>query len=300
MAEWPAETKRRIHQIIKELPLPEKGYALDFGCGNGVLTNVLHEALPLWKIYGTDISITAVQNARVRYPGCTFFTSDESVLHQKQFDFLFSHHVFEHVFHLDQTFSEILEFLKPVSAMLHILPCGNEGSYEHYICKLRKDGINTTQENRFFFEEEGHLRRLTSAEFTALCVARQFTLQRQYYSNHYYGAVNWITGKSPVFILKLTDFSKAVSDKARKKLKTERIRLLLINVFRLPSIILSMLMNTKEKHAGHYMLMLMSLPLNIVSFPFHYYWNLRAIKEWNTIRQHHKGSEMFLFYTRSE
>ncbi len=49
-------------------------------------------------------------------------------------------------------------YLKPESSMLHFMPCGNEGSYEYNVCLLRSDGINTELENRFFFEDEGHVR----------------------------------------------------------------------------------------------------------------------------------------------
>jgi hypothetical protein len=62
------------------------------------------------------------------------------------------------------------------SAMLHILPCGNEGSFEHNVCLLRKDGINPELEGRFFFEDEGHVRRLTTEQLSALCAKMGFVL----------------------------------------------------------------------------------------------------------------------------
>lgn len=73
MDEWPIEKKRKIFEVIQELPLPAKGEALDFGCGNGVLTEIIRQALPAWKIFGTDLSKKAIDNAKIRYPGCTFF-----------------------------------------------------------------------------------------------------------------------------------------------------------------------------------------------------------------------------------
>ena len=53
MDEWPVEKKRKVLEVIQELQLPAIGYALDFGCGNGVLTEIIRQALPSWKIYGT-------------------------------------------------------------------------------------------------------------------------------------------------------------------------------------------------------------------------------------------------------
>ncbi|GJQ22599.1 MAG: hypothetical protein HBSAPP01_03890 [Candidatus Brocadia sapporoensis] len=162
MDEWPIEKKRKIFEVIQLLQLPAKGEALDFGCGNGVLTEIVRQALPSWKVYGTDISKKAIANARIRYPECTFFEANSPEFTQKKFDFIFSNHVFEHVFNLSEVFTQMDGYLKPESSMLHFMPCGNEGSYEYNICLLRSDGINRELENRFFFEDEGHVRRLTT------------------------------------------------------------------------------------------------------------------------------------------
>ena len=67
------------------------------------------------------------------------------------FDFIFSHHVLEHVFDIKEVAAQINQRAKNSSAMLHIFPCGNPGSYEYKLCKNRIDGINTKMENRFFF-----------------------------------------------------------------------------------------------------------------------------------------------------
>ena len=168
MDEHSIEKKRKVFEVIQDLQLPAKGEALDFGCGNGVLTEIIRQALPAWKIYGTDISKKAVYNAKLRYPDCTFIEANSPDLTQKKFDFVFTNHVFEHVFNLSEVFNQMNTYLKPKSSMLHFLPCGNEGSYEYNVCLLRKDGVNKELENRFFFEDEGHVRRLTTDEFCRL------------------------------------------------------------------------------------------------------------------------------------
>ena len=56
MAEWPVEKKQRIFKIIQQLELPENGKVLDIGCGNGVFTDVIKQALPKWEVYGAEIS----------------------------------------------------------------------------------------------------------------------------------------------------------------------------------------------------------------------------------------------------
>ena len=195
MDEWPAEKKKRLIEIINGLRLPSKGDALDFGCGNGVLTDVIREALPGWNIYGTDISKTAVLNAKERYPKCHFFNPGDREYKNRRFDFVFSNHVFEHVYNLDKAFNQMSEYLKPGSSMLHIFPCGNMGSFERNFCLLRKDGIDRNRENRFFFEVKGHLRRLTTEQFRNLAGEKGFYLEKEYYANQYY-ALNQQTPSS--------------------------------------------------------------------------------------------------------
>lgn len=245
MDEWPIEKKRKLLEVIQDIQLPAKGEALDFGCGNGVLTEIIRQALPSWKIYGTDISKNAVSNARLRYPECTFFEANSSDFAQKKFDFVFTNHVFEHVYNLTEVFNEMNEYLKPESSMLHFLPCGNEGSYEWSICQLRKDGINTEIENRFFFEDEGHVRRLTTDEFCKLCHTKNFELQKEFYSNQYDGAIDWITSSNPMFVLMFSDKSQALDEKAKQKIKKVRLYLISITLLRLPTQVVTKLLRKK-------------------------------------------------------
>lgn len=89
MDEWPVEKKQRVFEVIRSLNLPDEGEALDFGCGNGVFTEVMRQALPKWKIYGTDISAVAIENAKARISSCIFFTfTDESLMNKNSIFFL--------------------------------------------------------------------------------------------------------------------------------------------------------------------------------------------------------------------
>lgn len=299
MDEWPIEKKRKIFEVIQELQLPAKSDALDFGCGNGVLTEIIRQALPSWKIYGTDISKKAVANAKVRYPGCVFFEASNPNFIQKKFDFVFTNHIFEHVFNLSEVFNQMNEYLKPESSMLHFLPCGNEGSYEYNICLLRKDGINTDLENRFFFEDEGHVRRLTTDEFCRLCQTKGFELQKEFYSNQRYGAIEWITNSNPKFVLMFSDSSQAINKKAKRKLKKARMYLILITALRLPAQIVTKLLKKRNKQLKHYILLLIGLPFSIFSSPIDKYWKKKAKEEWDTKKFERNGSEMCLYFKRS-
>jgi len=41
MDEWSIDKKRKVIEIIQEHQLPDKGTALDFGCRNGVFTELI-------------------------------------------------------------------------------------------------------------------------------------------------------------------------------------------------------------------------------------------------------------------
>jgi len=299
MDEWPIEKKGEIFEVIQDIPLPAKGDALDFGCGNGVLTEIIRKALPSWKIYGTDISKKALSNARLRYTECKFFEATCPDFTQKKFDFVFTHHVFEHVFNLIKVFNQMNKYLKPESSMLHILPCGNKGSYEYNICQLRKDGINVELGNRFFFEDEGHVRRLTTVDFCNLCETKGFKLQQEYYSNQYYGAINWITNSNPVFVLRFSDNTQAINKKAKQKLRKIRFYLIFLTVLRLPAQIVTKLLFKKQKKIKHYLLLLLGMPIYVFSLPFDKYWKRKARAEWDAKKLEPNGSEMYLYFKRN-
>ena len=191
------------------------------------------------------------------------------------------------------------EYLKPESSMLHFLPCGNEGSYEWNICQLRKDGINTEFENRFFFEDEGHVRRLTTDEFCQLCQTSGFKLQKEFYSNQYHGAIDWITNSNLMFVLMFSDTSHAIDKKAKQTLNKVKIYLILITVLRLPTKILTNILRKRNKQLKHYILLLMGLPFLLFSIPIDNYWKRKARKEWDTKKLERNGSEMCLYFKRS-
>jgi trans-aconitate methyltransferase len=299
MEVWPIEKKRRIFEIVRSLGLPDEGEAIDFGCGNGVLTDVIRQALPPgWKVYGTDISGVAIDNAAKHYPGCIFFVADNGEFTGKRFDFLFTHHVLEHVYNLPQVFDEINGRLKDASTMMHILPCGNAGSLEHSICLLRKDGINPRLENRFFFEDEGHIRRLTTEQLSKLCREKDFVLIKEYYSNQYYGALDWITQSGSSFMRLFTDVSLAVDEEAKNKLERLRYKLIVFWCARYPAVFIESRLHKKAKTFRDYVFLLLSLPLYVFTKPMDSWLKCKALEEWNRKKTERNGSEMYLFFKR--
>lgn len=298
MDEWPVEKKQRVFEILRSLPLPETGEALDYGCGNGVFTDLLRQALPKWKIYGSDISQNAVNNAKIRFPECTFFVSDNDLMSDLKFDFLFSHHVLEHVFDIEKAMSEINEYMKPISNIMHILPCGNENSFEYNLCQLRTDGFNTAMENRFFFEDEGHVRRLTTQQISDLLQIHGFTLEKAFYSNQHHGAIKWITQSSALFIKDFANPEKGKDVPSKKRLGQLRAKFLFLSYLQLPYALYKDTKAIKNKSPKHYLVQLVFMIPSIISYPVHALINAKAKKEWNANKQSKNGSEMYVFFSR--
>jgi SAM-dependent methyltransferase len=297
MHEWPLAKKQRVYEIISSLGLPAKGEALDFGCGNGVFSEVMQKALPRWKIYGTDISSVAIENAKLRLPNCIFFTPSETGFMRRQYDFLLTHHVLEHVYNLEEMWGQITDFMKPISGMLHIAPCGNAGSFEFELCRLRIDGIDTTLENRFFFEDPGHVRRLTTDRLTAIAAGSGFALAKGLYGNQHYGAVNWITQNGPGFVMMLTEPSKAKTPDGQKQLMAIRRRLVPIAVLRYLLGRVSSFSRKRKTVKNS-----IGFAVGIVVFPLsklvdRIIWG-RAEKEWRHRKTDPSGSELYLYFTR--
>lgn len=204
MEEWPPAKKRRVLDLIRALPLPRTGKVLDYGCGAGVFTELLRQGLPGWRVYGMELSEVALGIARKRFTSCQFLALDE-VAREGPFDFVFTHHVLEHVTSLDEVLGGMSRVLAPHAFMFHILPCGNAGSFEQRLCLLRKEGVQRDANNRFCFEDSGHLRRLTSQELAARLEPFGFRVRDAWFANQFWGALDWITDLDRGFVWTLTN-----------------------------------------------------------------------------------------------
>jgi len=298
MEEWPIEKKQRVLEVIKSLNLPETGDALDFGCGNGEFTGVLKQALPKWNVYGVDISSIAVNNAKKRHPDCSFFLPSDILLMNKNFDFLFSHHVLEHVDNIDKAWGEIDRYLKKQASSLHILPCGNQESFEYNLCMLKKDGIERDSGDRFFFEDISHLRRLNTDQMNCYAVKYGFNLDVDYYSNQFYGAIKWITQESLSFILGMTNTKKATDLFSAFKLICLRIILLIIKFMRFPANTIDYKRKSMKSYRYYFLFSML-----LIFYPFSKFTNsclqYMSNSEWKSERSKKNGSEMYLYYKRN-
>jgi len=300
MEEWPNEKKKRIFNLIQSLGLPDTGKALDFGCGNGVFTEVLIEALPKWEIYGADISTLALSNAKKNVPAGKFYPIEHLLMKENKFDFLFSHHVLEHVFNIDQTFSEISSMMNSIdSSMLHVLPCGNKGSLEYEICAARDDGIDSTKGNLFFFEDIGHVRRFTSDLLTEIVQNHGYKLKKESYANQHIGALRWIAHSGLKFILGVTETNRVSSVEKKMRMSRLRLKLIFLSIMtkRIRAFYLRGLKNKKKMK--DFLICLLSIPF-FIFWPVYFWLENQSELEWKHRRSDRCGSEMFLYFTKAD
>jgi trans-aconitate methyltransferase len=298
MDEWDPVKKQRVSEIIHELNLPDTGVALDFGCGTGVFTEVIKKALPQWQVYGTDISSVAIDRAKERHPDCSFFILSDNNFNNMKFDFLFTHHVLEHVYNIN-VIEEIVNFMKPSSSCLHILPCGNPGSFEHKICLLTRNGVNKDLGGRFFFEDEGHVRRLNTDQMSLLLKRYGLSLCKEYYANQYYGAINWITGNRE-HIMQMTNPVNGLNLISKIELLMLRVWLLLIYILMLPA---NYIKKFKEKTVvgiKQYVFLGIGIFLYPLSIQFYNYIKDKSEQEWRLKKTYRNGSEMYLYYKKNQ
>ena len=298
MESWPIEKKRRLHDVIRGLPLPEHGHALDFGCGNGVLTDVLRQALPPgWIVSGTDISENAIANASKAYPECHFSVFGNVEPDHRRFDLCFTHHVLEHVYDLSRVLDDIDRMLNENAAILHVLPCGNAGSLEHTVCQLREDGVDPQRGNRCFFEEEGHVRRLTTSELSSEAAARGFRLAAEFYSHQYDGTIEWLT-RSTRYLACFTNVAAGRTPAARRELRKLRLKLWTLWIFRYPAVFVESRLHMKRRSPIETALLGPAMLLYPFTKPMDVYLKRKAEVEWQRRHADRAGSEMYLFFQR--
>ena len=301
----------RIGELLGLLPLRAGARVLDFGCGVGVITELLRRALPGCSTWGCDISPAAIALATARYPKLQFFVLGEETAreHAGSFDLIFSHHVLEHVEDIQGAIRTVANLAtSPHAFMFHILPCGNLGSYERNICDLYENGIEPSCGNRFFFEDRSHLRRLTSAELSALLQAYGFVEKDAAFANQFWGAINWITDGDPRVPLRLFDITR--HDIRRPgRLLANLAPTLSLSLLRAPRRLLSESLRTmrltlqaRDIRLGKATALALLLPLNLLLLVPSTVVDLTvrhlARREWRRVRRDERGSEMLLLFER--
>jgi trans-aconitate methyltransferase len=300
MQEWPPDKLRRVEAVVRALPLPTTGRFLDFGCGTGVFTEVLMRALPGWSAHGTEIVSNALSRAASRCPGARFSGIEEV---SGTFDLVFSHHVLEHVSNLDETMGLVARHCADGGTVLHIMPCGNEGSLEQRICAAVRNGIEPDKGNRFFFEDDGHLRRLTSAQLRAAFARHGFEVSHELFANHYYGALLLLSEQTPDWIRTTLDPARAADAAGARFIADVRKKLLRLRLFRRPPSLLfkGAEWRLSKAHLGwrEYLALVAGNPLTLTCGVADRWIRRREENEWSERRTDPSGSEMFIAARRS-
>jgi 2-polyprenyl-3-methyl-5-hydroxy-6-metoxy-1,4-benzoquinol methylase len=311
MGHWSEFEKDRIRQLISELHLPEHGTALDFGCGRGIFTAVLKEALPGWTITGCDISSEAIASAREKYPGISFFvlgetqmdfdTSTSSVHRSGQsagkYDFIHSHHVLEHAFDEKITVQEISSLAAQKCTMLHSMPCNHPGSLEYKLSAWTKNGIDPVS-GKFFFEDKAHLRRQSAEQAEALFAPFDFRLVKKYFSNQYWGAIKWIAESDLALATRIANPYNGQTSVDFFHLLSWWIRLCFCWI----SFFAANAFTVGDR--GRYFIfkkilqLIFFVALFPLALPVKFYVNWNAKKEWEEKKHEPNSSEMFLVFRR--
>lgn len=227
---------RQVVETLQLLPLTPK-HLLDYGCGVGGWIPVLSRVFPTAAISGVEISGTAVEKARLRYPQHDFqhLRGPESPFKSETFDLVFSYHVLEHVDDRNASVKDIARLIRPGGYACIIFPCGNTGSFLDRIMRLIKASRerSTTGESAFFFEiPDGHVRRLTSDETIELFRNNGLAVVGQRFSGHFFGTIDWLVrGTGPAYINRVFRGRPANSKAGQFILEVTRRSLIAIHRF---------------------------------------------------------------------
>lgn len=146
---------------LKELGHPGSVRLLDYGCGNGVLTQMFHVAG--YDVQGVDFSKTAISGNQSRLPHLKFQVSTpdgRAPYEDGSFDAIFCSEVIEHVYDTRVLFAEFQRLLRPNGQLLLTTPY--HGLVKNVIVAL------------FFFERHfdptwQHIRFYTKRSLSLIC-----------------------------------------------------------------------------------------------------------------------------------
>lgn len=114
---------RRFSEIA-DMIIPIQGMVLDVGCHSGTFTSKILDQIKTKKIYGIDISPSAISLAKKRIPFGAFQVADATKLPFKSgtFEAVFCLEVLEHLDHPELVFDEIYRVLKKDGYAVILVP----------------------------------------------------------------------------------------------------------------------------------------------------------------------------------
>ena len=159
----------------------EKGMAIfDFGCGNGIILKTIKSINPEARLIGLDVSETALSEARRTLPEAEFYKITDGgqlPLKDKIADFVFSSEVLEHIYDVENAFSEIARILKLGGRLLLTTP---------YHGLLKNILIALFSFNKHFNPAGPHIRFFTKKSLFSLLKKNGFEIRAHGYYGRFY------------------------------------------------------------------------------------------------------------------
>ena len=159
----------------------KKGIAiLDFGCGNGIILKTIKSINPEARLIGLDVSETALLGAKETLPEAEFHKITDGgqlPLQDKTADFIFSSEVLEHIYDVENAFSEIARILKPGGRLLLTTP---------YHGLLKNVLITLFSFNKHFNPVGPHIRFFTKKSLFSLLKKNGFEIITHGYYGRFY------------------------------------------------------------------------------------------------------------------
>jgi len=129
----------------------KKGNFLDFGCGPGILTNLICSHFSDYKHYGIDLSKELLQIAELSYPNTTWKQASVYKLpfKEKSFDFIYSSYVLIHLQEIDKALQEVYRTLKDDGCFYVINPNDSTFTGSDILNELVKKHAELYEANRY-------------------------------------------------------------------------------------------------------------------------------------------------------
>jgi SAM-dependent methyltransferase len=223
---------QRLQELLGPVPTTISR-VLDYGCGQGAWIDALISLFPHAQISGVDVSATAIAMARARFPEerLVSFDGNRAPFDSGSFDLVFSYHVLEHVRDIEQTVADMARLVRRGGYVCAVFPCGNSGSFEEHVVRLVRGGIerSATGEVRFYCEDPGHVRRVTTGDIVRRFAIHGVNPVRLFFGNQRWGQIEWIARYGPNWIRETFDPGRAATRSASAKLRVLRLALLALS-----------------------------------------------------------------------
>ncbi|MBI2268239.1 MAG: class I SAM-dependent methyltransferase [Candidatus Blackburnbacteria bacterium] len=173
------------------------GKLIDLGCGGGLLTESLVYYYPKTKIYGCDVSRTAISYAKKFGSGKVVYNviKSKKLPYKNNFsDVCICLDVLEHVPDVDFFLKEVKRILKKDGRFFLIVPCEGQPFTYTWLFQKIKRGDKLTQKNW------GHIHpEFTHKNIEDLLIKHEFFIERKTYGDHiFYQLFNLL----PYFLVK--------------------------------------------------------------------------------------------------